>query len=143
MDGQVLPKMNELSLRFIGINENDTIDHLVSSIQNLLKEHGAKTGIKESKSVDIPSEFLCPITNEVMKDPVIAFDGHTYERSKITDYLKQHSKSPVTGDAAEYSMVIPNKAMKKQIQAFLSANQHNLQESVEMAEEGVVETGYM
>lgn len=28
-------------------------------------------------------EFLCPITFELMIDPVIASDGHTYERSAI------------------------------------------------------------
>merc|ERR1712173_439285 len=96
MDGKVLPKLNELSLRFLGIVDEDIIDHLVSSIGSLLREHGAKKKIKESKSVDVPSAFLCPISNEVMKDPVIAFDGYTYERSEIQDYLKQHNKSPQT-----------------------------------------------
>jgi len=27
---------------------------------------------------------MCPITNEVMEDPVKAMDGFTYERSAIT-----------------------------------------------------------
>jgi len=143
MDGKMIPQMNQALMPFIGITQKDTIDHLVSSISTLLREYGAKTKIKESKSVDIPSEFLCPISNEVMKDPVIACDGHTYERSEIENYLKQHNKSPLTGEAAEHSFVFPNKAMKKQIEAFLSANNHNAQQSNELAAEGVVETGYM
>ena len=28
--------------------------------------------------------FMCPITNEVMEDPVKAMDGFTYERSAMT-----------------------------------------------------------
>ena len=31
----------------------------------------------------IPDEFKCPITTEIMKDPVIAADGITYERKSI------------------------------------------------------------
>ncbi|ETO02302.1 hypothetical protein RFI_35133 [Reticulomyxa filosa] len=32
---------------------------------------------------DIPKEFLCPLSNCIMKDPVIALDGVTYDRSSI------------------------------------------------------------
>lgn len=28
----------------------------------------------------IPNEFICPITQEIMKDPVIGTDGQTYEK---------------------------------------------------------------
>ena len=30
-----------------------------------------------------PKDFCCPISHELMKDPVVAGDGHTYERSCI------------------------------------------------------------
>ena len=30
-----------------------------------------------------PRELCCPISHELMKDPVVAGDGHTYERSCI------------------------------------------------------------
>lgn len=30
--------------------------------------------------VDYPKEFICPITQEVMTDPVVASDGFSYER---------------------------------------------------------------
>eukprot|EP00908_Phaeocystis_cordata_P024641 Transcript_7100.p6 GENE.Transcript_7100~~Transcript_7100.p6 ORF type:complete len:128 (+),score=12.86 Transcript_7100:2494-2877(+) len=32
----------------------------------------------------VVSSFLCPITQEVMTDPVITSDGHTYERDGVT-----------------------------------------------------------
>jgi len=28
----------------------------------------------------VPKDFICPITHDVMKDPVLAMDGHSYER---------------------------------------------------------------
>ena len=40
--------------------------------------------------------FVCPITNEIFIDPVIAEDGHTYERKAITDWLQKNSISPLT-----------------------------------------------
>ena len=31
-------------------------------------------------------------------DPVIAADGHTYEKAAITEWLQEHQTSPVTGE---------------------------------------------
>ena len=44
----------------------------------------------------VVSSFLCPITQEVMTDPVLTSDGHTYERDAIehwyvTPTLKSHA----------------------------------------------------
>jgi len=44
----------------------------------------------------LPHSFYCPITSEVMVDPVICDDGHTYERSAITQWLTNHDTSPIT-----------------------------------------------
>ena len=46
----------------------------------------------EQESIDL--KYLCPITNELMYNPVIAYDGITYEKQNIINYLKQHYKTP-------------------------------------------------
>ncbi len=47
--------------------------------------------------LEIPEEYYCPITREVMEDPVIASDGHSYERSAIEDWLSGTNRtSPLT-----------------------------------------------
>lgn len=33
--------------------------------------------------LDFPEEFRCPISQLLMLDPVVAYDGHTYERGKL------------------------------------------------------------
>jgi len=33
-------------------------------------------------------QMLCPISCELMRDPVIAADGHTYERAAITRWIE-------------------------------------------------------
>ena len=34
-------------------------------------------------SIAPPRELVCPITQELLKDPVVAEDGHTYERNSL------------------------------------------------------------
>ena len=46
----------------------------------------------------VPKAFLCPITQEVFEDPVIWVDGHTYSRTAITQWLRSHDTSPMTGE---------------------------------------------
>ena len=51
-------------------------------------------------------EFVCPLTQEIMSDPVVAGDGQTYEHSAIERYLTQSQQSPITGK------LIPHTGMK-------------------------------
>jgi len=41
-----------------------------------------------------PADFICPITTELMSDPVMAADGHSYERTAIERWLATKSTSP-------------------------------------------------
>ena len=53
------------------------------------------------KSEQIPEKYLCSITSQVMIDPVIAADGHTYEREAIEGWLEAHNTSPKTNETLE------------------------------------------
>lgn len=46
----------------------------------------------------IPSAFLCPIRMDIMKDPIVMSDGHSYEREAILEWVNVHGKftSPCT-----------------------------------------------
>ena len=65
--------------------------------------------------VEPPDEYLCPITQELMHDPVIASDGHTYERDAIERWFSKKLFSPKTGSDLETSAVFPNHVMRRQI----------------------------
>ena len=43
---------------------------------------------------EIDEKYLCPLSKQLMKDPVIASDGVTYERSALEEYLRKHHKLP-------------------------------------------------
>ena len=66
------------------------------------------------KGMKLRDEFLCPITHELLHDPVVARDGHTYERSAIERWLQIHSVSPRNGDEIDKT-VLPNINLKKVI----------------------------
>jgi hypothetical protein len=63
-----------------------------------------------------PDEFRCPITMEVMTDPVIGEDGHTYERTAITQALRVKAASPMTRQPMTMSGLRPNHAIRSAIQ---------------------------
>ncbi|CAF2367157.1 unnamed protein product [Rotaria sp. Silwood2] len=69
---------------------------------------------------DIPSSFLCPITHELMTDPVIDPDGNSYERSAIEDWLRQHSTSPITRTTLHLNDLRPNRALRESIEEYRS-----------------------
>eukprot|EP00287_Rhodomonas_sp_CCMP768_P008001 CAMPEP_0196738182 /NCGR_PEP_ID=MMETSP1091-20130531/15678_1 /TAXON_ID=302021 /ORGANISM="Rhodomonas sp., Strain CCMP768" /LENGTH=283 /DNA_ID=CAMNT_0042082137 /DNA_START=35 /DNA_END=886 /DNA_ORIENTATION=+ len=64
---------------------------------------------------DTPSSFICPISLEVMVDPVIAADGQNYERDEIEDWLATHTTSPLTNEELPSKELMPNAELQKQI----------------------------
>jgi hypothetical protein len=58
------------------------------------------------------SIFLCPITHDVMTDPVVSADGYTYERSAIARWFETSRKSPVTGQTLPHIDLVPNHSVR-------------------------------
>ena len=54
------------------------------------------------------NEYVCPITAEIMTDPVSTLDGFTYERTAITEWLRTNDTSPSTGAKLESKRLVPN-----------------------------------
>jgi hypothetical protein len=69
-----------------------------------------------------PESFQCPITQDIMRDPVICPDGYTYEKSAIVLHLRSSSLSPMTRQAINSHELIPNRALKDAIEAWLHEN---------------------
>jgi serine/threonine protein kinase len=68
----------------------------------------------------IPDGFLCPITQDVMRDPVILVDGHSYERAAIVDWLFRSNRSPLTNEVLSSTILTENYALKSAITSYLS-----------------------
>ncbi|KAM0878641.1 hypothetical protein ACQ4PT_034728 [Festuca glaucescens] len=64
-----------------------------------------------------PMFFICPMTQEIMRDPHIAADGFTYEGEAIKDWLQRgHKMSPMTYLSFMHHELIPNTALRFAIQ---------------------------
>jgi hypothetical protein len=51
-----------------------------------------------SSKSEAPSSFFCPITLEMMQNPVSTVDGHTYEKVAIEQWFASgQDTSPKTG----------------------------------------------
>ncbi len=67
------------------------------------------------------NDFMCPIGGEIMTDPVIAQDGHTYERKHIVEWFRVRLSSPLTNQNLTSAELTPNHTLKKIIADFLAS----------------------
>lgn len=62
--------------------------------------------------------FICPITQCEMEEPVIAPDGHSYEKSALEAWFASgHRSSPLTREPWGNFVLIPNRVLKDLIEA--------------------------
>lgn len=87
-----------------------------------LTQPSAATPVSAPVSQNPPDEYICPITQELMKDPVIAMDGHSYERSAIENWLEKRASSPMTNVEMQKTL-IPNINLRNTIQKWVEAQQ--------------------
>eukprot|EP00854_Cymbomonas_tetramitiformis_P005035 gene5035-6136_t len=74
--------------------------------------------LPEIDATNVSQDLLCPITQDVMEDPVIADDGYTYERSAIEHWFARcrgHPTSPMTNEQLRSNNLIPNRIVKSMI----------------------------
>ncbi|KAF3447979.1 hypothetical protein FNV43_RR08686 [Rhamnella rubrinervis] len=64
----------------------------------------------------IPTDFRCPISLDLMRDPVVVATGQTYDRESIKLWMEAgHNTCPKTGQTLAHTDLIPNRALKNLI----------------------------
>lgn len=76
------------------------------------------------KDIDkkVNENFLCPISHEIMTEPVLAADGNTYDRKNIEKWLEIKSTSPLTNNYMD-TCLTPNLLICKLINEAVNENQ--------------------
>ncbi|PIA37808.1 hypothetical protein AQUCO_03000383v1 [Aquilegia coerulea] len=108
-------------------DENDTeakcIDHMICLVTVM---HDLLVKIKQSQSittVPIPADFCCPLSLELMMDPVIVASGQTYERIYIRRWLDLGlTVCPKTRQTLAHTNLIPNYTVKALIANWCETN---------------------
>ncbi|XP_021955888.1 uncharacterized WD repeat-containing protein alr3466 isoform X2 [Folsomia candida] len=81
----------------------------------------SKTRLSKSMTIAAPVEFFCPITHDIMIEPVTTCDSHTYERQAITEwFLTGKTTSPLTNIELHIMTLTPNFELQNRISEFLS-----------------------
>ena len=90
-----------------------------------LAQQGVLQAKRKMLGVDhiaLPDDMMCPITHDKFIDPVMASDGHTYEKSALKVILSSDSPvSPLTRDRLQKEVCISNINMRKRIREYDSS----------------------
>jgi len=73
---------------------------------------------QEATRLQVELDFMCPIMHEKMNEPVLAADGHTYERQAIEKWLQLHNTSPMTGAPLAHRYLTENFALRHVIASY-------------------------
>nr|GEV46372.1 E3 ubiquitin-protein ligase PUB23-like [Tanacetum cinerariifolium] len=74
--------------------------------------------------IEVPSHFLCPISMQLMKDPVTISTGITYDRESIERWLFtcRSTSCPVTKQTLFDTDLTPNHTLRRLIQSWCTVN---------------------
>jgi len=75
----------------------------------------------------VPNEYICPITKDIMQDPVFISDGHTFERTSIAAWFANNDTSPLTNVVLANKILIPNIALRNRIQDWSQGYSEDMQ----------------
>ncbi|CAN8238366.1 unnamed protein product [Cochlearia groenlandica] len=77
--------------------------------------------------ITIPSQFQCPISYDLMKDPVIIASGITYDRENIEKWFESGNQTcPMTNTVLTTLEQIPNHTIRRMIQGWCVAKGSSL-----------------
>ncbi|KAJ9171387.1 hypothetical protein P3X46_014766 [Hevea brasiliensis] len=118
-------QLAHLALRCCEMNRKSRPD-LASEVWRVLEPMKASCGgsscfrLGSEEHCQPPPYFICPIFQEVMRDPHVAADGYTYEAEALRGWLDSgHETSPMTNLQLAHSNLVPNHALRSAIQEWL------------------------
>lgn len=112
---------------FCEIEVFDRLSSTVSALRRLkfdLEEKNSKKSSKPKRplsekleSLSVPECFLCPISSEIMTDPVMLATGQTYDRPYIQTWLDaDHRTCPKTQQVLPHVILTPNYLVRSMIE---------------------------
>jgi hypothetical protein len=104
---------DELKLQKLGLQE------ALERTEGAIERRACEAIVAEK----MPS-FKCPISDSIMRQPVVAADGHTYEEASINRWFVEHgasAKSPLAGQILGSTQTVRNHTMRKAIDEAVDA----------------------
>uniref|UniRef100_A0A1J3HQG6 RING-type E3 ubiquitin transferase n=1 Tax=Noccaea caerulescens TaxID=107243 RepID=A0A1J3HQG6_NOCCA len=121
IEGVVLENLKEEA----ELNENNTEAEYIEGLISLISQmHDHLSNIKQSQlHCPVPCDFCCPLSLELMTDPVIVSSGQTYERVFIEKWMDMGLMvCPKTRMALSHTTLTPNFIVKAFIANWCESN---------------------
>uniref|UniRef100_A0A0E0JRW0 RING-type E3 ubiquitin transferase n=2 Tax=Oryza punctata TaxID=4537 RepID=A0A0E0JRW0_ORYPU len=97
--------------------ELDDINDIVELVNHMLDRHVEEKQTRSIDGVPIPADFCCPLSLELMSDPVIVASGQTYEHVFIRKWFDLgYNICPKTRQILGHTKLIPNFTVKQLIE---------------------------
>ncbi|KAH9310821.1 hypothetical protein KI387_025856 [Taxus chinensis] len=72
--------------------------------------------VSSTENIQVPDDFRCPISLDLMRDLAIVATGQTYDRVSITRWIEEgHCTCPKSGQKILHANLIPNHALRSLI----------------------------
>ncbi|KAJ7943737.1 Kinase family protein [Quillaja saponaria] len=111
-----------LAMRCMSMNKESSMAQVMKELNEMRKKsddlvarEGREVADRKDSS-DVPGVFLCPIFQDVMKNPHVAEDGFSYELEAIEEWLQSgHDTSPMTNLRLKHRFLTPNHTLRSLI----------------------------
>lgn len=102
-------------------NEEIIINNPYKEFTDKINEYLRNT---DDKIMDIPNEYFCPISKEIMLEPVVIRDGYTYEKKSIKEWFKYSNKSPITSKMVRNKIYLNNTSLRNMIREWIDKHKN-------------------
>ncbi|KAH8503288.1 hypothetical protein Peur_067051 [Populus x canadensis] len=131
IEAVALEKIKENAEQAEKTAEAEFIDQMIALVTRI---HERLVLIKQSQTsspVPIPADFCCPLSLELMTDPVIVASGQTYERAFIKNWIELGlTVCPKTRQTLAHTNLIPNYTVKALIANWCESNNVKLPDPI-------------
>lgn len=123
IEAVALEKLKESSEQAENNEDAEYFEQMIALVTHM---HERLVSMKQSEStnpVPIPADFCCPLSLELMTDPVIVASGQTYERAFIRKWIDLGlTFCPKTRQTLSHTNLIPNYTVKALIANWCDTN---------------------
>ena len=90
------------------IEVKDNIAKIKKDMETLKKDYDQRIKDLETKFAKIKGHLKCPITHNIIVNPVITSSGHSYENSALLSYIHQNHLESIFEDHLYNNITLKN-----------------------------------
>ncbi|XP_010243171.1 PREDICTED: U-box domain-containing protein 9 [Nelumbo nucifera] len=123
-------------------SRTETFDQAIEALSGLKDLKYKKSLSLKLDATACPEQFRCPLSNKLMRDPVIVSSGQTYDRPFIEKWLKEGNRTcPQTQQVLSQTVLTPNLLVRDMISQWCKNQGIELPDSFRDAqEEGITQS---